>query len=293
MALPRRVVSRCATAWAESLEGQSWALLCRYRCRLLLAEIPKCVDRNSELKLRLHLWETGQISDLICKVLGQQNSGMLRRTARRVPPQTDEQRPKRACALTARASISKAMKGLVGGAAQGSADRRRNWTTLLIPRSSGIGTHPTSAECAEAARIAWGGGRYRAARAAMREQGCEVSKNSSQESVKSIPQNQMSGRMCEQIQVVEAPETARQDRRLQRTVEALVDRVEAAQIALQQRISERMHEQFGVIEVSKNSSQENVETVKILLQRSDCLDGRVNRSGFSNYPGSHSKKVLK
>ena len=86
MALPPCVVSRYATAWAESLEGamsghQSWALLCRYRCRLLLAKIPKGVDRNSELKQRLHLWETGQISDLICKVLGQQNSGPLRRTA--------------------------------------------------------------------------------------------------------------------------------------------------------------------------------------------------------------------
>ena len=44
---------------------------CRFRCRLLLAEIPKGVNRNSELKQRLQLWESGQISDLICKVLGQ------------------------------------------------------------------------------------------------------------------------------------------------------------------------------------------------------------------------------
>ena len=28
-----------------------WALLCRYRCRLLLAEVPKGTDSNSELKL--------------------------------------------------------------------------------------------------------------------------------------------------------------------------------------------------------------------------------------------------
>ena len=63
------------------------------------------------------------------------------------------------------------MKGLVGWAAQGSADCRRNWTTALIPRSSGIGTHPTSVECAEAARIAWGGWRYKLARSAIREQG--------------------------------------------------------------------------------------------------------------------------
>ena len=63
------------------------------------------------------------------------------------------------------------MKGLVGWAAQGSADCRRNWTTALLPPTSGIGTHPTSVECAEAARIAWGGGRYKPARSAMRERG--------------------------------------------------------------------------------------------------------------------------
>ena len=68
-------------------------------------------------------------------------------------PQTNEQRHKRACALTARGSISKAMKGLVGGAAQGSADCRKNWTTALIPRSSGSGTHPTDAECVPRARV--------------------------------------------------------------------------------------------------------------------------------------------
>ena len=72
-------------------------------------------------------------------------------------------------ALTVLGRISKSMKGLVGGAAQGSADCRRNWTTALIPRSSGIGTHPTSKECAEAARTAWGGGRYKLARSAMRD----------------------------------------------------------------------------------------------------------------------------
>ena len=68
MAIPRCIVSHCATAWTECLEGaisghQSWAVLCRYRCRLLLAEVPKGSDRNAELKLRLQLWETGEISE--------------------------------------------------------------------------------------------------------------------------------------------------------------------------------------------------------------------------------------
>ena len=69
MALPRCIVSRYATALAESLEGamsghQFWAVLCRYSCRLLLAEVPKGTDRNLELKLRLRMCETGHASEL-------------------------------------------------------------------------------------------------------------------------------------------------------------------------------------------------------------------------------------
>ena len=40
MAVPRSIVSRCATAWAEILERALWAIRCRFRCRLLLAEVP-------------------------------------------------------------------------------------------------------------------------------------------------------------------------------------------------------------------------------------------------------------
>ena len=75
MALPRCTVSRYATAWTESLEGaisghQSWAVLCRYRCRLLLPEVTKDTDRNAELKLRLQDWEAGEVSELIAKNVG-------------------------------------------------------------------------------------------------------------------------------------------------------------------------------------------------------------------------------
>ena len=48
-------------------------------CRLLLAEVPKGSDRNAELKLRLQLWEAGEISELIGRALEQQHSGPLRR----------------------------------------------------------------------------------------------------------------------------------------------------------------------------------------------------------------------
>ena len=105
--LPRCVVSPHATAWAESLEGgmsghQSWALLCRYRCRLVLAEIPKGVDRNSELKQRLHLWEMEQGSDW--QGLGSGEFWATPWNSRE--DAADRQRGKRACALTVRGSIS-------------------------------------------------------------------------------------------------------------------------------------------------------------------------------------------
>ena len=87
--------------------------------------------------------------------MGSNIQAPLRRRKRIMQPQTDEQRLKRACPLAAKGPISKAMKGLVGGAAQGSAECRKNWTTALVPRSSGSGTDPTGAEHAEAARVAW------------------------------------------------------------------------------------------------------------------------------------------
>ena len=61
----------------------------------------------------------------------------------------------------------------------------------------------------------------------------------------------------------------------------LVECVEAAKSALQERISERVCEQSG---------QENVEVVQI-IPRSKHLDGRMNRSGLSKCPRSLARKV--
>ena len=53
----------------------------------------------------------------------------------------------------------------------GSAECRKHGTVALIPRSSGHGTHPSNAERASATQAAWGGGRHKTARSAVREQG--------------------------------------------------------------------------------------------------------------------------
>ena len=165
MGLPRCVVSRHATAWAESLKGamsghQSWAVLCRYRCRLLLAEIPKGVGRNSELKQPLQLWETGQIRSAEFWTAAQnskEDADTARRTARETSLRLDSPR------------IHQQSYEGTGGR------RRAGRTTALIPRSTGTGTHSTGAKCAEAARAAWGGGRYKAARSVRRAKTPQVS----------------------------------------------------------------------------------------------------------------------
>ena len=70
---------------------------------------------------------------------------------------------------------------------QGSTDCRGNRITTLIPQSSGIGTHHSSAECTEAARIVCGSGRYKLARNAMRWQGRTRTGNASLPHVKLSP----------------------------------------------------------------------------------------------------------
>ena len=151
LAVPRR---------GQSVEGaigghhQSLAVLCLYRCRLLLAEVPKDTDRNAELKLRLRVKECGRRvrSVSLFPSSWSSNSHPLRIRKRVMQPQTDEQGRKRTCAWTVRGAVNKAMEGFVGGAAQGSAGCQKSWTAALILQSSGSGTYATNADCAEAAR---------------------------------------------------------------------------------------------------------------------------------------------
>ena len=58
--------------------------------------------------------QPGEVHEII---LGQPHTGTQGRAKQIMQPQNEEQYEKSAFALTARGSISKAMKGLVGGAA--------------------------------------------------------------------------------------------------------------------------------------------------------------------------------
>ena len=86
-----------------------------------------------------------------------------------------------------------------------------------------------------------------------------------------VQQQAVERKVGEQGGVIAVTETASQDRKLQKTVEqTLLDLVEAVKILPQKGISERVGEQFEVIEVSKNPSQ---ESVKIILQKQ--MSGRT------------------
>ena len=88
------------------------------------------------------------------KILGQQHTGQTGEK-KTVLLQTEEQRSGRACALTARGSISKAVEGLVGGAATGAAECRKHWIAALILRSLGQDTRPSNAERTQTTQAAW------------------------------------------------------------------------------------------------------------------------------------------
>ena len=93
----------------------------------------------------------------------------------------------------------------------------------LISRSSGIGTHPSSAECAEAARIAWGGERYKLARSVMREQGRSKTGKASLPHVKLSPMGAPgpTGERQEHLDAIVAFAGAGQRRRLFRGLDIL------------------------------------------------------------------------
>ena len=105
---------------------------------------------------------------------GQQAEGRRHRGAQSagVSDDDDDERGKRARKMAAANAVSKAVKGLVGGVAMGSAETRERWASKLIPRSTVVGSPCTTApEQNDAKKCAWGAGDARKAQAEMRQAG--------------------------------------------------------------------------------------------------------------------------
>ena len=87
------------------------------------------------------------------RILGQQHTVQETKEKKTSQSQTEEHRCKRACPLTARWSISKAMKGLVANPAAGTAEQRKHWTTgLILPKLKAKRTHHRRGTSSNSAR---------------------------------------------------------------------------------------------------------------------------------------------
>lgn len=176
--VPKSVGARLAVSWAEAVEGsiaghEVWGFLARYCSKMLMGPVPKGMGRVEELERRLEPWGVGSLEELIGRVAGQQ-AEMLRALDR---PQTnersDDQLGRATRKQSAAAAGGKAVKGLAGGVASGSAAERERWTVDLILRGSGIASslYTTAIEKSQAGEHAWGEGDTLQARGDMREAG--------------------------------------------------------------------------------------------------------------------------
>ena len=183
--IPRSVAHRIADTWSEALEGclqgdTNWAVLARYRCRMLLAPVPEALDRNTELKRRLQFWFDGHFDALAQHVLLQQAKVAPQAepevgnkpAAGGMDPKATERRAKAVRHKVAAGAVGKAVQSLLGGVADFTADERASWTRELIPRSSDVARAPIGPqEAADAMAHSWGGGDPGVARDALRQAG--------------------------------------------------------------------------------------------------------------------------
>jgi hypothetical protein len=169
------------------------------------------------------------MDDLIHYVVGQKiRSASGGSSAKRGGVTSDEEnKGKRACVQTAAGSVSKAMKGLVGGVAEGSANEREPWARSLIPRSENTQLAASADdERREASAVAWGKGDFRAAKAAMRDAAKQMNGFAAMPQVKVAPLSAAgpSGDRQEHLDAILSFAGGGQRRRLMRAIDSLTVR---------------------------------------------------------------------
>ena len=124
-AMPRSIVSRVCHRMRRKPGGSShWSPVLGHLMPILLLS-----DRNTAETTAAAVGG-GRRSRPLRKNSIQDSSTLGNKTGQRKPcSRRPRNSVKRACKLTARGSISKAMKGLVGGAATGAAERWKHWST--------------------------------------------------------------------------------------------------------------------------------------------------------------------
>ena len=153
--IPASLIPRYAVAWAECLEGlvtgdPTWSQLAKWRCRLLLCDIPRDSDRVTEIRERLCLWEMGDIQSLVVRVqsCALQNAEAARRTSPVI--ESWDQCGKRAKYKARQGAYRKSIMNFNGKMAEPTAQQKAEWAGMFIPRSTNDAPGSTAAEHARA-----------------------------------------------------------------------------------------------------------------------------------------------
>ena len=138
--VPESLIPRFALAWAECLEGMAagdptWSSLAKWRTRLLACHIPFERDRVAEMRERLRLWESGDISSLTVRVQGCR-IGITETASRRVPQSMQHGHAgKKAKYKARRNAYRKAIMQFNGKLAEPTAAEKVEWANTYVPRS--------------------------------------------------------------------------------------------------------------------------------------------------------------
>ena len=125
---------------------QEWQKLAPFRCRLLLANVPRDLDRNEELKARFDLWQRASWRELLDRIMGQQvKEADDPELAGTKPGEEERKKAARAKRLAAAGAVGKAIKGLRGGMAEGTRQEKETWAKELIPHIGGRRWSPANA----------------------------------------------------------------------------------------------------------------------------------------------------
>ncbi len=165
--IPMASAGRCATAWAECLEGSMagsavWGKLAEYRTRLLFGGYAPDCDNPDELKARLKLWEHGKIDELAARA----SSSALRAAELRQGPAQVIDELKQGDIARAKAcddALRKAIQGFVSSGVDPTPEQRVAWAELFLPEGSAEQmADARELRCAQS--CAWGKGDAKAAK---------------------------------------------------------------------------------------------------------------------------------
>ena len=165
--IPLASAGKCATAWAECLEGSMagsavWGQIAEFRTRLLFCGYSPDCDKPVELKTRLKLWEKGKFNELAARA---SSSALLcaEKSNHTHDGNDDLKRGDIARSKACDDALRKAIQGFVNGVVTPTPEQRTAWAELFLPQGE-LDQMANSAELEEAQTETWGKGDVKAAK---------------------------------------------------------------------------------------------------------------------------------